>query len=113
MNVFESAAGVGTVSRAEPVAWLDYQTVVVQVRGQDTGFIAGLQYHRTGAIAAPNATAALGPVLDAFSPKKQEAEAGTGSALTVEKIFKRLPEALESVLGQRQGESVTQASAAS
>ena len=35
MNTFENAAGVGKVGRAEPVEWLDNQTVIVQVRGFD------------------------------------------------------------------------------
>lgn len=35
MNSFEAAAGIGPVQRAEPVAWLDDQTVVIQVRGDD------------------------------------------------------------------------------
>lgn len=35
MNTFESAAGVGSISRAEPVGWLDNQTVIIQTRGHD------------------------------------------------------------------------------
>lgn len=34
-SAFESAAGIGTLYRADPVAWLDTQTVLVQVRGQE------------------------------------------------------------------------------
>jgi len=35
MDTFESAANIGKLIRAEPVAWLDSQTVLVQVRGAD------------------------------------------------------------------------------
>ena len=33
MGAFEGAAGIGPLSRAEPVDWLDNQTLIVQVRG--------------------------------------------------------------------------------
>ena len=45
MNSFESAAGIGPISRAEPVAWLDNQTVVIQVRGQEWSQVALLRYN--------------------------------------------------------------------
>jgi len=48
-----------------------------------------------GAEEFPNATAAFGPMLDAFSPKKKkkEEEAGPPAKLTVKEIFERLPDA--------------------
>ena len=45
MNTFESAAGIGSISRVEPVAWLDNQTVVVQARGQEWDKAALLRYN--------------------------------------------------------------------
>jgi hypothetical protein len=45
MSSFEDAAGVGAVSRAEPVAWLDNETVIVQVRGQEWSQVAQLRYN--------------------------------------------------------------------
>jgi hypothetical protein len=45
MSKFEGAAGVGSVSRAEPVAWLDNQTLLVQVRGQEWSQVALLRYN--------------------------------------------------------------------
>jgi hypothetical protein len=45
MNIFEGAAGIGTISRAEPVGWLDNQTVIVQVRGQEWSQVAQLRYN--------------------------------------------------------------------
>jgi hypothetical protein len=45
MKNFEAAAGIGTVSRAEPVGWLDNQTVIVQVRGQEWSQVAQLHYN--------------------------------------------------------------------
>lgn len=45
MNTFESAAGVGSISRAEPVAWLDIDTVIVQARGQEWRQVAQLRYN--------------------------------------------------------------------
>ena len=45
MNTFESAAGIGPVSRAEPVAWIDNQTLVVQVRGQEWSQAALVRYN--------------------------------------------------------------------
>jgi len=45
MNVFESAAGIGSLSRAEPVGWFDNQTVIVQVRGQEWNQAALLRYN--------------------------------------------------------------------
>ena len=44
----------------------------------------------------PNATAAFGPMLDAFSPKKKEAGGGGDSGLTVKKIFEGLSDAFQS-----------------
>ncbi len=41
----------------------------------------------------PNATAAFGPMLDAFSPKKKADKGETGSELTVKGIFDGLPNA--------------------
>jgi hypothetical protein len=35
MSAFEGAAGIGRIGRADPVAWLDNQTVIIQVRGFD------------------------------------------------------------------------------
>ena len=43
----------------------------------------------------PNATAAFGPMLDAFSPKKKEAGGGGEAVLTVKKIFEGLSEAFQ------------------
>jgi putative sterol carrier protein len=43
----------------------------------------------------PNATAAFGPMLDAFSPKKKEEDAGPPAKLTVEGIFERIPDAFQ------------------
>jgi hypothetical protein len=45
MNSFESAAGIGPIIRAEPVAWLDNQTVVVQARGYDWDQSVLLRYN--------------------------------------------------------------------
>ena len=45
MNTFEGAAGVGSISWAEPVAWLDNQTVIVQVRGQEWSQVVQLRYN--------------------------------------------------------------------
>jgi hypothetical protein len=45
MNAFESAAGVGPIIRAEPVAWLDNQTVIVQARGYDWDQSVLLRYN--------------------------------------------------------------------
>jgi putative sterol carrier protein len=44
----------------------------------------------------PNATAAFGPMLDAFSPKKKTDTGAAAGELTVEKIFEGLPEAFQS-----------------
>ena len=49
----------------------------------------------SGAQEYPNATAAFGPMLDAFSPKK-EAAAEEDKGLSVQGIFDRLPEAFQS-----------------
>jgi NAD(P)-dependent dehydrogenase (short-subunit alcohol dehydrogenase family)/uncharacterized OB-fold protein/putative sterol carrier protein len=49
----------------------------------------------SGALEFPNATAAFGPMLDAFSPKQKEASEGEGSGSTVETIFERMPEAFQ------------------
>jgi len=48
-----------------------------------------------GAQEFPNATAAFGPMLDAFSPKEKEAPAEAGAKLTVKGIFARLPDAFQ------------------
>jgi 3-hydroxy-3-methylglutaryl CoA synthase/NAD(P)-dependent dehydrogenase (short-subunit alcohol dehydrogenase family)/putative sterol carrier protein len=48
-----------------------------------------------GAADYPNATASIGPMLDAFNPKKEGAHADTGSGLTVKKIFSGLPDAFQ------------------
>jgi putative sterol carrier protein len=48
-----------------------------------------------GAKEYPNATAAFGPMLDAFSPKKKEASVDADSGLTVKGIFEGLPEAIQ------------------
>jgi putative sterol carrier protein len=48
-----------------------------------------------GAEEFPNATAAFGPMLDAFSPKKKEEEAGPPAKLTVKDIFERIPDAFQ------------------
>ena len=45
MNAFEGAVGIGPLSRAEPVAWLDNETVIVQVRGQEWSQVALLRYN--------------------------------------------------------------------
>ena len=46
-----------------------------------------------GAEEFPNAMATFGPMLAAFSPKKEEAAAGPDHKLTVKGIFERLPDA--------------------
>jgi hypothetical protein len=45
MKSFEDAAGIGSIGRAEPVEWLDNQTVIVQVRGQEWSQVALLRYN--------------------------------------------------------------------
>ena len=45
MKGFENAAGIGSISRAEPVEWLDNQSVIVQVRGQEWSQAALLRYN--------------------------------------------------------------------
>ena len=45
MDRFEGAVGIGPLSRAEPVAWLDNETVVVQVRGQEWSQVAQVRYN--------------------------------------------------------------------
>jgi hypothetical protein len=45
MNTFESTAGVGPISWAGPVAWLDNQTVIVQARGPEWDQVALLRYN--------------------------------------------------------------------
>ena len=47
MDTFESVAGIGAISRAEPVAWLDNQTVIIQVRGQEWDQASLLGYNVT------------------------------------------------------------------
>ena len=49
----------------------------------------------SGAQELPNATAAFGPMLDAFSPRKKEAAGDTGAKPTVKAIFERLPDAFQ------------------
>ncbi len=48
-----------------------------------------------GAEEYPNATAALGPMLDAFSPGKGKADEGGGGELSVKSIFEGLPGAFQ------------------
>ena len=43
----------------------------------------------------PNATAAFGPMLDAFRPKEEAGEQEAGSGWTVKDIFARIPEAFQ------------------
>ncbi len=57
-----------------------------------------------GAEEFPNATASIGPMLDAFNPKKEAADTDTGSGLTVKKIFDTLPNAFQA--DQAQGVDV-------
>jgi hypothetical protein len=45
MNTFENTAGIGPISRAEPVAWLDNQTVIVQARGPEWNQVSLLRYN--------------------------------------------------------------------
>ena len=45
MKSFENAAGIGSIGRAEAVEWLDNQTVIVQVRGQEWSQVALLRYN--------------------------------------------------------------------
>jgi hypothetical protein len=45
MKGFEDVARIGSISRAEPVEWLDDQTMIVQVRGQEWSQIALLRYN--------------------------------------------------------------------
>jgi len=35
MNTFEDAAGIGRIGRADPVAWLDNQTLIIQARSSE------------------------------------------------------------------------------
>jgi len=44
MSMFEGAVGLGPLNRAEPVGWLDNQTVIIQVRGQEWEQVALLRY---------------------------------------------------------------------
>jgi hypothetical protein len=44
-NTFESAAGLGPVYRADPAAWLDNQTLIVQVRGEEWNQVVLLRYN--------------------------------------------------------------------
>jgi putative sterol carrier protein len=48
-----------------------------------------------GAEDFPNATASIGPMLDAFNPKKQDTDTDTGADLTVKKIIDGLPDAFQ------------------
>lgn len=45
MDAFEGAAGIGPLSWAEPVDWLDNQTLLVQVRGQEWSQTVLLTYN--------------------------------------------------------------------
>lgn len=45
MDTFANTSGIGQISRAEPVTWLDGQTLLVQVRGQDWNQVALLRYN--------------------------------------------------------------------
>ena len=45
MNTFEGTAGIGPLSRAGPVEWLDNQTLIVQVRGLEWSQVALLRYN--------------------------------------------------------------------
>jgi hypothetical protein len=45
MGNFEGAAGIGPISQAEPVAWLDNQAVIIQVRGQEWDKVTLLRYN--------------------------------------------------------------------
>ena len=45
MGAFEGAAGIGPLSRAEPVDWLDNQTLIVQVRGREWSQAVLLRYN--------------------------------------------------------------------
>jgi hypothetical protein len=45
MNTFEGTAGIGPVYRAEPVGWLDNQTLIVQARGLEWSQVALLRYN--------------------------------------------------------------------
>jgi hypothetical protein len=47
MNGFEGAAGIGPLTRVEPVAWLDDQTLILQVRGQEWSQAVLLRYNVT------------------------------------------------------------------
>jgi len=49
----------------------------------------------SGAQEFPNTTAAFGPMLDAFSPKKKEKGPEPAGKLTVKDIFERLPDAFQ------------------
>ena len=44
-SIFENTAGIGSIYRADPVAWLDNQTLLVQVRGQEWSQAALLHYN--------------------------------------------------------------------
>jgi 3-hydroxy-3-methylglutaryl CoA synthase/NAD(P)-dependent dehydrogenase (short-subunit alcohol dehydrogenase family)/putative sterol carrier protein len=48
-----------------------------------------------GAEEFPNITAAFGPMMNAFSPKKEASEGDTGEGLTVKGIFDMLPDAFQ------------------
>jgi len=49
----------------------------------------------SGAQEFPNVTASMGPLLDAFSPKKKEAAEESDSGLTVKAIFDGMPDAFQ------------------
>jgi 3-hydroxy-3-methylglutaryl CoA synthase/NAD(P)-dependent dehydrogenase (short-subunit alcohol dehydrogenase family)/putative sterol carrier protein len=49
----------------------------------------------SGAQEFPNVTASMGPMLDAFSPKKKEAGEEEGGGLTVKAIFDGMPDAFQ------------------
>lgn len=44
-SIFENAAGIGSIYRADPVAWLDNQILLIQVRGQEWSQAALLRYN--------------------------------------------------------------------
>lgn len=45
MSAFERMAGIGPLSRAEPVEWIDNQNLIVQVRGQEWSQAVLLRYN--------------------------------------------------------------------
>jgi 3-hydroxy-3-methylglutaryl CoA synthase/NAD(P)-dependent dehydrogenase (short-subunit alcohol dehydrogenase family)/putative sterol carrier protein len=47
------------------------------------------------AVEFPNVTASMGPILDAFTPKKKDAPSDSGDALTVKTVFEGMPGAFQ------------------